>query len=94
MHGVAASMEIVVNYESFCADPQSVFNASGAKAYIIPLGGTGLYSKERFAEHGVRLNFIKTLSGRYKHFSDEFDSGPLIIGVLVFNEPDRYTEHC
>jgi len=34
-----------------------------ANHYINPVGGTSLYSKKEFAEHGIQLNFIDTLNG-------------------------------
>lgn len=44
----------------------------GASHYINPIGGTGLYEKERFASMGVRLSFMRTRNVPYTQFQNEF----------------------
>lgn len=67
-------------------------SATGAKIYINAIGGTELYSRERFAERGVSLKFIKSYPNRYKQFSGVFVPGLSIIDVMMFNDKDQCVE--
>ncbi|WP_201353775.1 WbqC family protein [Hydrogenimonas urashimensis] len=53
--------------------------------YINAIGGQKLYSKEKFAKHGIRLNFIQTHVIQYKQFNDSFVPNLSIIDVMMFN---------
>jgi len=59
-----------------------------AQHYINPIGGIELYSKGKFQESGIILNFIKTNEIIYKQFSDNFISNLSIIDVMMFNSPE------
>ncbi len=48
-----------------------------------------LYSKENFAEYGIRLQFIKSLPIEYKQFNNEFVTWLSIIDVLMFNSKEE-----
>ncbi|GAA4463374.1 WbqC family protein [Nemorincola caseinilytica] len=37
----------------------NILNAEKSDHYINPIGGMELYTKEEFAQHGIKLNFIK-----------------------------------
>jgi hypothetical protein len=61
--------------------------ASGATTYINPIGGQELYSKERFARHGVELKFLRSRAQSYVQFGGEFVPWLSIVDVLMFNGP-------
>lgn len=61
----------------------------GATHYINAIGGAELYSKEFFAERGVRLDFIKTRPYGYRQFDNEFVPDLSIIDVMMFNSKER-----
>jgi len=58
-----------------------------ADAYWNPIGGTELYDKERFAEQGIDLHFLKANGDiRYQQFKpDQFEPFLSIIDVMMFN---------
>jgi hypothetical protein len=60
-----------------------------ADHWINAIGGTVLYDKAAFAEHGIRLSFLKTKRIVYKQFKDEFVENLSIIDVLMFNPIDH-----
>lgn len=53
--------------------------------YINPIGGVELYSKEEFANNGIKLNFIKCKNIKYSQFNNNFIPNLSIIDVLMFN---------
>ena len=61
----------------------------GADEYYNAAGGMELYSKERFADNGVKLNFLKTDEIKYKQFGDVFCSNLSIIDVMMFNSKEE-----
>jgi hypothetical protein len=61
----------------------------GATEYINPLGGTELYTKERFAENGLKLSFIKPALREYNQFRNSFEPGLSVIDVMMFNSPEE-----
>lgn len=54
--------------------------------YINPIGGQALYEKERFAAHGITLDFIKSKPVVYQQFENEFVPWLSILDVLMFND--------
>ena len=56
----------------------------GAIAYINPVGGQELYSKEIFMDAGLKLNFIKSKSVTYPQFNCAFVPWLSIIDLLMF----------
>ena len=63
-----------------------------ASQYINPIGGVELYSKERFIENGMTLNFIKTNEIAYRQFGNEFVPWLSMIDVLMFNSKDTVSK--
>jgi len=59
--------------------------ASAAHTYINAIGGTRLYSREWFAERGITLKFVESLSLEYPQFSAPFVASLSIIDVMMFN---------
>jgi len=63
-----------------------------ATNYINAVGGQELYSKNKFAENGLILNFIKTKPFVYKQFKDPFIPWLSIVDVMMFNSREVITE--
>lgn len=63
-----------------------ICRALNATEYINAIGGQELYSKDDFAEQGIRLNFIKMRSVFYPQFKNDFVPNLSIIDVLMFND--------
>jgi hypothetical protein len=61
----------------------------GAHEYINPIGGTELYSKEKFKENEITLGFLKTGDIKYDQPAPEFVPYLSIIDVLMFNSPEQ-----
>ena len=59
-----------------------------ATNYINAIGGQELYSKEKFVENGLMLNFLNTKEIIYKQFSNEFIPWLSIIDIMMFNSPE------
>lgn len=63
----------------------SICKELGATEYYNAIGGQELYSKEKFAENGLTLNFIKPKPIIYTQFKNEFIPHLSIIDLLMFN---------
>ena len=59
----------------------------GGGRYVNPIGGTSLYSSERFARAGLTLNFMESGEIKYKQLGDTFVPRLSIIDVLMFADP-------
>ena len=55
-----------------------------ADTYINAIGGKELYSKEKFKQNNISLNFIRTRKIEYEQFSNEFFPWLSIIDVLMY----------
>lgn len=60
----------------------------GADTYVNAIGGTKLYSAEKFRENGIKLKFIKSNLPEYKQFNNTFVPGLSIIDVIMFNSKE------
>ena len=67
----------------------AICKALHATAYINPIGGTELYSKEAFRKEGIELSFLKTNAFSYPQFGNDFIPFLSIIDVMMFNARDR-----
>jgi hypothetical protein len=63
----------------------AICRAEGATDYINVSGGRDLYSRDRFAAAGVRLQFVQSRPLEYRQFRDPFVPSLSIIDVLMFN---------
>jgi hypothetical protein len=63
-----------------------------AHRYINPIGGVELYSKEKFANSGIELNFIKSNDIKYNQRDSGFVPYLSIIDVLMFNSKTEVKE--
>lgn len=57
-----------------------------AEVYINPIGGIGLYSREQFARHHIKLNFLKTNPITYPQFDHPFIPDLSVVDVMMFND--------
>ena len=64
----------------------------GASEYYNAIGGTELYSGERFAKEGMKLSFVKAKLTPYPQFGGEFVPGLSILDVIMFNPVERIRE--
>jgi hypothetical protein len=80
-HGLKAEDKVL----ALCA-------AAGASTYINSIGGTELYSRERFAADGVELSFLRALPFEYQHKADPFVPSLSIVDVLMHNPLDEVRE--
>lgn len=70
-----------------------VCNKLNADRYINAIGGTELYSAQRFRENGLSLKFIKTRESlNYKQFKNNFVQNLSIIDIMMFNSPAEIRE--
>ena len=58
----------------------------GADTYYNSIGGYELYNKDEFAQHGIKLFFLKMKGIEYPQFSNEFVPNLSIVDVLMFND--------
>jgi hypothetical protein len=63
----------------------AICKALGAEQYINPIGGTELYEKDVFKQHGIELSFLKANELVYKQLGNEFVPWLSIVDVLMFN---------
>jgi hypothetical protein len=66
-----------------------ICRTNNATHYFNPIGGASLYSKEKFSQNGILLNYIKPEPIYYKQFSDRFVPGLSVIDVMMFNDAGR-----
>lgn len=69
-----------------------ISKTAGASIYINPIGGVELYSKKRFEEEGITLNFIESGLINYTQYKNEFVPNLSIIDVMMFNSPQQIKE--
>jgi len=60
-----------------------------SNAYINPLGGIELYSREKFAANGIELHFLRSRLPTYPQFEHEFTPALSILDVMMFNTVDE-----
>lgn len=69
----------------------SICRALSASTYVNAIGGTELYSRDRFAQNNLELKFNKPKLFVYPQFGKEFVPWLSIIDVLMFNAKDVVT---
>lgn len=67
----------------------AICKALSASQYINPIGGVELYSKEKFVENKIRLNFLQMDKITYKQFKNEFIPCLSILDVMMFNSVEE-----
>ena len=69
----------------------AICKALDADSYYNAIGGMELYSKERFQNAGIDLNFLKSDDIQYKQFNHTFVPWLSIIDVLMFNSKEEFS---
>jgi len=65
----------------------------GISSYVNPAGGVKFYSKQEWARHGIRLDFLtRRDSIIYRQFKEPFVPDLSIIDVMMFNSRDSISE--
>lgn len=67
----------------------AICNINGAREYINPIGGVGLYEKQTFIDSGVTLSYLKTRTISYNQFNNPFVANLSIIDVIMFNSREK-----
>ncbi|OEZ31564.1 WbqC family protein [Variovorax boronicumulans] len=68
----------------------AICEACHADTYINTIGGLELYSRERFSQEGIALQFIRSLPVEYKQFGkDPFVPWLSMVDVMMFNPADE-----
>lgn len=57
-----------------------------ADAYINPIGGRDLYSREDFANRDIKLQFLQSRACSYRQFNHMFVPWLSILDVMMFND--------
>ena len=65
---------------------------NNATEYINPIGGTELYTKSQFGQHGIKLHFLRTNPLQYRQFGHSFIPNLSIIDVMMFNTIEQIHE--
>jgi hypothetical protein len=61
----------------------------GTTQYLNAIGGTELYSKDKFKAEGLELKFINTLPTNYTQYGKDFIPWLSIIDIMMFNSPEE-----
>ncbi|MDR1015504.1 MAG: WbqC family protein [Coriobacteriales bacterium] len=67
----------------------NVTKALGFDAYTNPHGGTEFFDREKYAQEGIDLTFVKNRLTPYSQRRDSFEPGLSIIDVLMFCSPEE-----
>ena len=70
----------------------AIVKKMNAHAYVNPIGGLTLYSKENFGKEGVELRFIQSNTLVYRQFDTEFVPWLSILDVMMFNSKEEIKE--
>jgi hypothetical protein len=86
---ILASSSFAIGHELKAQDKVlALCAAAGASVYVNPIGGTGLYAHQDFAERGVDLRFLRSTPFEYAQFGAAFVPWLSIIDVMMFNSPE------
>lgn len=64
----------------------SICRKEHSNTYINASGGTEIYSKDYFMQHGISLSFIESNRIQYAQFANDFVPNLSIIDVAMFND--------
>lgn len=86
---ITISSSISINHELKSEERvKAICKQLGASVYINPIGGVDLYSKKKFSESGIELNFLQATNVVYRQFDNEFVPWLSILDVLMFNNKE------
>ncbi len=84
------SSSVLINHELKAENKViAICKTRNADLYLNPIGGIQLYSKDRFREQGLDLQFLKTNDFSYKQFYNDFIPFLSIIDVMMFNSKEE-----
>ena len=66
-----------------------ICNILNATNYLNSINGINLYSKEKFKQNNIRLNFLETKFFEYSQFKNKFVPYLSIVDVMMFNNKQR-----
>lgn len=91
---ITVSSSIDINHELKSEQKViAICKAQNANIYINPIGGSELYSKERFESNEITLKFHKSNPINYPQFNNEFIPWLSIIDVLMFNSANNIKKY-
>ena len=83
---IKVSSNIVIDHYSKNQEKVlALCDAVGASTYVNTIGGMELYSKDKFKEKGINLQFIQSNPFEYAQFGGAFVPWLSIIDVMMFN---------
>lgn len=71
----------------------AICKACQATAYVNPIGGRALYSKDVFSSHGIQLSFLQTAAFEYRQLGASFVPFLSIIDVAMFNDRNTIKDY-
>ena len=87
---ITVSSTIAIDHQLKSEDKVlAICKAQNASTYINPSGGIELYSKERFEQNGIKLQFQISYPINYFQHKNEFLPWLSIIDVMMFNSIDE-----
>jgi hypothetical protein len=91
---IKLSSQIEIDHELRSQDKVlALCRAEGAAVYVNAIGGTALYSSNRFQDEGVDLQFVASKPLVYAQFDSEFIPNLSILDVMMFNPTDEIASH-
>lgn len=83
---IITSSDVAIDHELRAQEKViSICETLGASHYVNPIGGTELYDAAAFAEHGLRLSFLRATPFEYPQLGKPFVPWLSIIDLLMFN---------
>jgi hypothetical protein len=67
----------------------NICKAMGAKEYWNPIGGLEFMNRQKYEDHGIKIDFMQINFTKYPQKRPEFEPSLSIIDVLMFNEPSQ-----
>ena len=88
---IIVSSEINIDHANLRAQDKVIAICKELKsdAYINPIGGVELYSKEEFEKNGINLSFLRADDIKYAQFGADFIPSLSILDVLMFNSKEQ-----
>lgn len=83
---IVVSSDVPIDHDLRAQDKVlALCKSLGASEYINPIGGTELYERAVFADHELRLSFLRATPFEYPQFGKVFVPWLSIIDLLMFN---------
>jgi hypothetical protein len=90
---IIISSEIYIDHDLKSQDKVlALCKALRGNTYINAIGGTKLYSLQKFREEGLELKFIESEFIEYKQFDNDFVPWLSIVDIMMFNSKNRIVQ--